>query len=82
MMKDQLYSSAGLSKALTGEQFKERMLKLVPDAVDEIREMLISFDTPASVKAKLIEMVLKYGLGDAVDLRGDAAPDGFGDRVA
>lgn len=43
--------------------FREEMRKLIPDAVKEIRNMLVwSCNTPPAVKTKLIEMVLKYGL--------------------
>ena len=66
-MKD-TFTLSGIRKyprvILTEEFFREEMRNLIPDAVEEIRDMLRSFETPPATKAKLIDLILKYGKGE------------------
>ena len=41
----------------------ERFVEMVPEAIDQLGEMLNDPEVSASVKAQLIEMILNRGLG-------------------
>lgn len=46
------------------EAFRKEMRNMIPEAVFEIQDMLTSTATPPATKAKLIDLILKYGLGE------------------
>ena len=54
------------SLILSEEAFRKEMRNLIPEAILEIRDMLSSPVTPATTKAKLIDLILKYGIGEKV----------------
>ena len=54
-------------KLFSEESFREEMQKLIPEAVNEIQYMLMSPHTPPATKAKLIDLILKYGIGEKVN---------------
>ena len=54
------------SVILAEDYFREEMRNLIPEAVIEIRDMLTSTATPPATKAKLIDLILKYGIGEKV----------------
>lgn len=54
------------SVILAEDSFREEMRNLIPEAVFEIRDMLTSTATPPATKAKLIDLILKYGIGEKV----------------
>ena len=60
-------------RILSEEAFRKEMRNLIPEAVIEIRDMLTSTATPPATKAKLIDLILKYGMGENV--KTEKSPD-------
>ena len=53
-------------RILSEEAFRKEMRNMIPEAVFEIQDMLTSTATPPATKAKLIDLILKYGMGENV----------------
>ena len=41
----------------------EAFMRAVPDAIEQLKDMLMSKEVPANIKALLIQMILERGLG-------------------
>ena len=70
-MKEPIISGTHIPMKLSiDEIFRREMRELVPEAVGEIRRLLTSPGTSAFVKKMVVDLVLEYGLEEAVSLRG------------